>query len=69
MNKDVSKIVGKPLNVSDGQHTRSDNEASKAPKTRSLGKGKFLPDTSRLGYGSEGVTPTGGGRDGPSGRA
>lgn len=68
MNKHASKITGHPVNTSNGQHTRSDNEASKAPKTRSMGKGDFLPDTRRLGYGSEGVNVTNAGRSGPSGR-
>ena len=68
MNKEISKVTGHPLNLSEGQHTRSDNEASKAPKSRSLGEGKFLPDTSGLGYGSEGVGVSDKGRSGPTGR-
>ncbi len=69
MNSEISKVVGNPLNVSEGHHTRSDNEASKAPKTVSLGEGKFLPDTSGLGYGSEGVSLTDKGVSGPTGQA
>ena len=65
-NSEISKVVGTP--PADGAATRSDNEASKAPKTRSLGEGKFLPDTGRLGYGSEGVSSGSTGRSGPTGR-
>lgn len=67
-NKEIAKIVGRPLNVSDGEHTRSDNDASKNNGPRSLGKGEYLPDTGGLGYGTEGVTQTSGGRSGPTGR-
>lgn len=68
MNKDIAKVTGHPVNTSEGNHTRSDNEASKAPKTRSLGEDYFLPCTARLGYGSEGVAVTDKGRSGPTGR-
>jgi hypothetical protein len=69
MNSEISKLIGAPLNVSEGQHTRSDSESAKRPDTVSLGDGKFLPDTSRLSYGTAGVAAAKEGRYGPTGRA
>lgn len=64
MNEDIKKIVGTPVEGG----IRSDNEASGRAKTVSLGEGKFLPDTARMGYGSEGVEVSDKGRSGPTGR-
>lgn len=70
MNKSIESLLGEPCNLSEGKHVRSDNEASNAPKTRSLGKGKFLPDTEGLSYGTGGVDISStAGRSGPTGKA
>lgn len=68
MNPEISKVVGHPLNLSEGRHTRSDNEASKVSATHSLGDGRFLPDSGGLDYGTGGVNVSEKGRHGPTGR-
>ncbi len=42
-NKEISKVTGSPVCASDGQMTRSDNEASRRSSPVSLGMGEFSP--------------------------
>ncbi len=43
VNKEVSKVTGEPVCASDGQMTRSDNEASRRSSPVNLGMGEFSP--------------------------
>lgn len=54
MNSEIAKVVGKPQSTVTGSGMRSDNEASRRPRTVNCG-GAYCPDARRLGFGSEGV--------------
>ena len=69
MNSEISKLLGSPKNISEGEYTRSDNAAGKGGETGSLGSGEFLPDRQRLGYMVNGVEGGRSGRSGPTGNA
>ena len=53
-NSHIAKVTGGVNCASDGKLLRS-TEGDRRPKTESLGKGKYLPDTRRLKFGTGGV--------------